>query len=200
MNERTTRDRELDLWREHWGRVPGLSPDFHRQLQKKIARQNRRFLLSAVLSAATFVAMLIFAVYLNHQAPWLGKGWATGLCVLVFVSVGYRVWILRGTWRAETQSIRAFLELWHRRVLARLRLLQIAIWVSVGWLVACAALTAANWATIRLNVIAHPRDWLALLLACILMQPVLWFGALWLRRRKLAELNKVTKLLQGMTD
>jgi hypothetical protein len=28
------------------------------------------------------------------------------------------------------------------------------------------------------------------------MQPVLWFGAMWLRRRKVAELNEVTRLLE----
>jgi hypothetical protein len=54
------------------------------------------------------------AVYLSHQASWLGKGWSAGVCVLVFVSVASRLWILRRTWRAETQSIRAFVELWHR--------------------------------------------------------------------------------------
>jgi hypothetical protein len=30
------------------------------------------------------------------------------------------------------------------------------------------------------------------------MQPVFWFGAMWLRRRKVAELNEVTRVLQEM--
>ena len=35
----------------------------------------------------------------------------------------------------------------------------------------CAALTAANWTTIGQDVRAHPGDWMALLVACVLMQP-----------------------------
>jgi hypothetical protein len=30
------------------------------------------------------------------------------------------------------------------------------------------------------------------------MQPVLWFGAAWIRRRKLAELNEVKKALDEL--
>jgi hypothetical protein len=37
-----------------------------------------------------------------------------------------------------------------------------------------------------------------LLVACVLMQPVFWYGAAWLRRRKLAELNGVKKILDEM--
>jgi hypothetical protein len=37
-----------------------------------------------------------------------------------------------------------------------------------------------------------------LLVACVLMQPVMWFGAAWLRRRKVAELNEVKNILNEM--
>jgi hypothetical protein len=60
-------------------------------------------------------------------------------------------------------------------------------------------LTAANWATIGLDVKAHPKAWVALLVVCVLMQyPVIRYGAGWLRRRKLAELNEVEKILDEM--
>lgn len=191
-----TDDRELELWREQWSSVAEPCAEFQRQVQKRIKLQDHRFLIGNLLTAAAFVGMLIFAFYLSHQASWLGKGWATGVCVLVFVSAGYRMLIFRGTWRAETQSIHAFVELWHRRVLARLRLLRIGIYVSLGWIICCAALAVANWATIRPEVMAHPRDWLELMVASALMQPVLWFWAAWLRRRKVAELKEVTRLLE----
>ena len=45
---------------------------------------------------------------------------------------------------------------------------------------------------------AHPKDWVELLVACVLMQPVIWYWAAWLRRRKLAELNEVKKILDEM--
>jgi hypothetical protein len=37
-----------------------------------------------------------------------------------------------------------------------------------------------------------------LLVACVLMQPVIWYWAAWLRRRQLAELNEVKRILDEM--
>jgi hypothetical protein len=63
-----------------------------------------------LLTEITFIGMLIFAFFMRHQSSWMGTGWATGICVLVFVSAGYRVWVLRRTWRPQTQSTRAFVD------------------------------------------------------------------------------------------
>jgi hypothetical protein len=193
-----TVDRELDTWREQWNSIPEPPAEFQRKVQQRIKREDRRFLLGNLLTGIALVGMLIFAVYLRHQTSSMRPGWATGLCVLVFVSAGYRVWVLRGTWRPQTQSTRAFVELWHKRVAARIRLLRISRFVSVGWLIFCAVLTAANWTTIGQDARAHPKDWEELLVACVLMQPVIWYWAAWLRRRKLAELNEVRKTLDEL--
>ena len=197
-NDPMTDDRELDLWREQWSSVARPSPEFQRQVQKRINVQNRRFWLGNLLAVAGVVGMLILAVYLSQQASRIEKGRATGLCVLLFVAVTCRLWLMRGTWRAETQSTRAFMELWRRRVLARIRGLQIGIYLAIGWLVFCAALAAANWATIRPELMSHPTAYLAMMLIIVLMLPVIWFGAMWFRRRKVAELNEVTRLLEEM--
>jgi Na+/melibiose symporter-like transporter len=192
-------DRELDAWREQWVSVAEPPQDFQRKVQQRIKRQDRRFVLGNVLSVIAFLGILIFALVMRHQSSWMGTGWATSICVLVFVSAACRVWVLRRTWRPETQSTRAFVELWHKRVAARIRLLRISTYLSIGWLIFCAALTAVNWSTIGQDVKAHPKDWVALLVACVLMQPaVLWYGAAWLRRRKLAELNEVKQILDEM--
>ena len=192
-------DRELNLWREQWNSVARPSPEFQGQVQKRIRLKDRRFWLGNLLAVAALAGMLILAVYqLSHQASRLEKGRATGLCVLVFVAVTCRLWFLRGTWRAETQSIRAFVELWHRRVLSQIRRLQISVYLAIGWLVFCAALAAANWATIRLELMAHPTVYLAMMLVIVLMLRVIWFGVMWLRRRKVAELSEVTRLLEEM--
>jgi hypothetical protein len=168
-------------------------------MQQRIKRQDRRFVLGNVLSVIAFLGLLIFALVMRHQSSWMGTGWGTSICVLVFVSAGVRIWVLRRTWRPETQSTRAFVELWHKRVAARIRLLRISTYLSIGWLIFCAALTAVNWSTIGQDVKAHPKDWVALLVVCVLMQPVmLWYGAAWLRRRKLAELDEVKKILDEM--
>jgi hypothetical protein len=37
---------------------------------------------------------------------------------------------------------------------------------------------------------AHPKDWVEVLVACVLMQPVIWYWAAWLRRHKLADLGQ----------
>jgi Na+/melibiose symporter-like transporter len=191
-------DRELDTWREQWSSVGEPPAEFQRKVQQRIKRQDRRFVLGNVLTAIAFVGVLLFALYMRHQSSRMGTGWATGLCLLVFVSAAYRVWVLRRTWRPQTQSTRAFVELWHKRVAARIRLLRISIYVSLGWIIFCAALTAANWTTIGQDVRAHPKDWVDVLVACVLMQPVIWYWAAWLRRRKLAELNEVKQILDEM--
>jgi len=193
-------DRELDAWREQWSSVAEPPADFQSKILQRIKREDRRFVLGNLLTVIAFLGILIFAVYMRHQASWMGTGWATGICVLVFVSAGVRIWVLRRTWRPETQSTRAFVELWYKRVAARIRLLRISIYLSIGWLIFCAALMAVNWSIIGQDVRAHPKGWVALLVACVLMQPaVLWYGAAWLRRRKLAELNEVTKILDEMS-
>ncbi len=194
-----TNDRELDTWREQWSSVAEPPAEFEHKVQQRIKRQERCFVLGNLLSAIAFFGLLIFAVLMRHQSTWMGTGWSTGICVLVFVAVAFRIWFSRGTWRPQTQSTRAFVELWHKRVTARIRLLRISVYLTLGWIIFCAALTAANWATIGQDVKAHPKVWVVLLVVCTLMQyPVIWYWVAWLRRRKLAELNEVTKIMNEM--
>jgi hypothetical protein len=198
-NKAMTNDRELDVWREQWGGVARPSPDFRRQVQKRIKAQDRRFWLGNLLVVAALVATVILTVYqLSHQANRLEMGRAIGVVVLLFVALTCRLWLMRGTWCGETRSIRAFVELWRRRVLARIRGLQIGVYIAIGWLVFCAMLAAANWAAIRPEVMAHPTAYLAMMLIIVLMLRVIWLGLMWLRRRKIKELNEVTRLLEEM--
>lgn len=193
-------DRELDSWRGQWASVANPSPDFQKKVRQKINRRNRHYIVGNVASAIVFAGLLIFAGYMRREASWMGSGWATGICVLVAVVVALRVWAMRGTWRAEVQSTRGFLELWKKRAQARIRLLRISMYVSFGWLVFCAVLTAVNWPTIGRDVKARPWDWIEVLVLCVVMQPVIWYWAGWLRRRKLAELAEVNNLLSEMKD
>jgi hypothetical protein len=198
-------DRELVTWREQWKGIAEPSADFQRDFQRKVRlrvkRQNRRFVLGNILSVIAFLGLLVFAWYMRHQSSWMGTGWPISVCVLVFVAAGVRIWALRQTWRPETQSTRAFVELWYKRVEARIRLLRISTYLSIGWLIFCAALMTVNWSIIGQDFRAHPGGWIALLVVCVLMQPVmLWYGAGWLRRRKLAELSEVKKILNEMDE
>jgi Na+/melibiose symporter-like transporter len=191
-------DRELDIWREQWSSVAKPPAEFLSNVQQRIKRQDRRFVAGNVLSVIALLGILVFAVFIRNQSESMGTGWAAGICVLVFVAVGCRVWMLRRTFRSETQSTRAFLELWQKRVEARIRLLRLSVYLSLGWIIFCAVLTAANWKIIGQQVSAHPRDWVELLVVCVLMQPVLWYGVAWFRRRKLAEWNEVKQILNEM--
>jgi len=195
-----TEDHELDSWREQWSRVTELSPDFQRSIHQRIRSHNRRFVLGNLLTGIAFIGMLVFAVFMRHQANSLGSGWATGIFLLVVVSVGLRVWFFRGTWRPATYSTRAFVELWHRRVLARIRLLRVSMYLAAGWLVVCAVLFTVNWPIVRPEVKAHPREWLGLLVGCLLMQPVIWFWAAWLLQRKTAESCEVERSLDELRE
>jgi hypothetical protein len=199
MTNTDTNDRELDAWREQWSSVADPPAEFQRKVQQRIKRQERRFVLGNLLSVIAFLVLLIFAVFMRHQSTWMGPNWSTGICVLAFVAAAFRIWFSRGTWWPQTQSTRAFVELWHKRITARIRLLRISIYLSLGWIIFCAALTAANWATIGQDVKAHPKAWVVLLVVCVLMQyPVIRYWVDWLRRRKLAELNEVTKIMNEM--
>jgi hypothetical protein len=198
-NHRMTEDHELDVWREQWSGVAPLAPGFKRQVQERINFQNRRFWLGNLVALAALAGTLILAVYqFNHHTSRLEKGQATAVFVLLFVAVVCRLWFMRGTWRAETQSIRASVELWQRRVQAQIRGLQIGIYIAIGWLAFCAAFAAANWATIRLELLAHPTACFALMVVIAVMLPSIWFGAMWFRRHKVAELKEVTRLLEDM--
>ncbi len=191
-------DQELESWQEQWGSVARPSPDIERKIQRRIKLQESRFVIGNAVSGAALVGLLIFAAFLRSHAGWMGSGWATGVCVLVMVTAGYRIWFQRGMWRSDIQSTRGFLELWQRRALARIRLLRVSVYVSLGWLVFCAVLTAVNWGTIGLDVKARPKEWRALLIACVVMQPVIWWWSRWLKCRKEAELNEVRKMLEEM--
>lgn len=95
------------------------------------------------------------------------------------------------------------MELWRRRVLTRIRGLPIAIYRAIGWLGFGAVLVASNWATIRLAATLHPIAGLVLMVLIVIMLEVIWFGAMWILRRYVAELEKVTRLteeIEAMSD
>ena len=79
-------------------------------------------------------------------------------------------------------------------MLAQIRGIQTGIYLAIGWLAFCAALAVVNWAAITLDLMAHPIACLARMLVTVTTLPVIWFRLMWLRRRKVAELNEVTKL------
>lgn len=189
-------DQELDTWREQWGGVAEPLPDL-RQIQRKIKRQQLSFVLENLLAGIGFVAGLIFLVFLRQDPAPLATGWVDAVCVVLFLAAGYSLWAKRGTWRVETQSTLACVELWQRRVSAKIQALRVATYVTPGLIVFSAVLLVANWATIGPELQAHPAK-MALLMVNVLMLPAVFFWLAWYRRRKLAELNEINKILDEM--
>jgi len=189
-------DRELDTWREQWRNVAQPLPEIH----KKIRRQNHWFVVSNVAALCGLVAALIFAAWAVHKQPsGMRIAWAIGLSVMVFVCAGYRIWLQRGTWRAESQSTRAFVELWHRRVAAKLRMLRMGFYLIPAWIIFCSVVAAANWSVIGPDVHAHPHDWVVVVVVVVLMVVAAFLKLAWYRRRKLRELSEVKTLLEELS-
>jgi hypothetical protein len=194
-------DRELDIWREQWGSVAEPLSDMQRAIQKKINRQNLWFMISNLSAVLAVVVGLTFAVIVMRQdSNPLGKEQGIGIVVLTCLCVAYRIWVQRGTWRPETQSTRAFVELWQRRVIAKARGCRVAMFAAPAWVLFCGALVAVNWTAIAPDVKAHTSEWLGLLVGTLITLPAMLFGLAWYRKRKLVELNEVKKVLAEMDD
>ncbi|HKF51949.1 MAG TPA: hypothetical protein VKB26_06530 [Candidatus Acidoferrales bacterium] len=194
-----TQDREIENWREQWGSLAEPLPET-RLIREKIKRQERRFILDNVRETVAVLVGLYLAFYVKQHEYLLGTGFGIAVCVVIFVSAGYQIWFQRGVWRAEAQSTRAFLELWQRRVVAKIRILRFGVYLSVVWIFVCIALGIANWGTLGPNLKSHPASWIVTLIASLFGLPAIFAWATWLKRRKVAELNEVTKILADLRD
>ncbi len=190
-------DQELENLREQWGHLAEPLPEI-RRIRERIKRQERRFILGNVLAAASFLFGLYLAFYIKQHESVLGTGFAAGAVVFLCISAAYRLWAQRGTWRAEAQSTNAFLELWQRRVIARIRALRAVIYLGAAWILACIVLGIANWGTLGPNLKSHPAAWIFTLVVNLFALAALFALVAWLRRRKIAELSEVTKLIADL--
>jgi|HubBroStandDraft_5_1064220.scaffolds.fasta_scaffold294542_2 hypothetical protein len=191
-------DQELNTWREQWSSVAQPLPDM-RRIQQQIRLQQMRFVVENVLAVTVFIGGLIFALYVNRkEAEFSGSAWAAGVCVLMVVIFALRLWAQRGTWRAESQSTRAFVELWQKRLTAKIHFLRMTKWVVPCWLTFGAVMTARNWKTMSPEFKAHPGQALVLLIGSLLLLPVTWYWRSWLERRKQSELNEAKRVLDEM--
>jgi hypothetical protein len=193
-------DQELKTWREQWSGMAQPLPDLSK-IHRLIRLQQVRFVVENALAVVVFVGGLIFAVYLNRkQGEFVGGGWALGVCGLMVVTLASRLWTQRGTWRAQSHSTRAFVELWHKRTAAKIRLLRITTFVVPCWLIFCAAMTAVTWNTMGPDLMAHPVAAMVLLVGSLLMWPLAWYWRTWFLRRKQAELNEAERILSEMAS
>lgn len=79
-------------------------------------------------------------------------------------------------------------------------MLSMANYVVPTWIAFCAVLVAVNWRTIGPDVRAHPAVWLGQLTASVAVVPAIFLLMAWYRRRKLAELDEIKRILDEIKD
>lgn len=107
-------DTELQTWAQEWRQDGDLLPD----LKKKIRRQNRLMLLSAVLLAAL---MLLSAATAYYRGDSFTLGFASGLWAAAIVAGGYALRVRRGSWKPVSQTTQAYAALVHQRAVAKFK-------------------------------------------------------------------------------
>jgi hypothetical protein len=192
-------ENEFDSWRAQWIAGTPPLPELKR-IRKKIKFQQVRFVLENIAAALAFTGGVVFAFFLHRQQSELGTGWAAGVGALMSLVIALRLWMQRGTWRAQSESTRAFVELWGARVAARIRLLRLTSLIVPVWLLFCALLTWFNWNTMSPDFKAHPWQALGLLAGSLLVLPAIFVFRAWFLRRSEAEMNEVKKILDEMTN
>lgn len=179
-------DAELQSWSQEWRADADLLPD----LRKKIRRQNRLMLLSAVLLGSL---MLLSAATAYYRRDSFTLGFATGLWTAALLAGGYALWVRRGAWKPVSQTTEAYAALVHGRAVAKFRtvrfsgtLLLIAVLLYTGY-------SAATW--------KHMSSRSRQLAGAVSVAMILELGFLgWYARRKKREADKTKNLLSVLQN
>jgi hypothetical protein len=189
----TTKDRELELWKQEWqAEASGSLP----QLKKRVRFQTARMIASNLLGLGLGVGVLIYAtrVVERHPDP---QTIVWGLAVLLFWIAGtiFIVWNQIGIWQVETESTRAYAELSYKRALTKVRKTRFLLaLLSFGVTFDFVYLLWQDWALIGLHstvFFAHLARMAAVLL------PV-WLFIKWYGRRKVHQAEQARRLMEEL--
>jgi hypothetical protein len=169
INHRMTEDREVELWREQWSGVAPLSP--------LLARQSP--------GRGSIVGMLVLAYYNSATTRIGSKKARQPACVFCCSSLLHAGMAYAGNMARGDTVDSCFRGTLAAKSALESGGLQIGTYIAIGWLVFCTALAAANWSTLRLELIGHLTVYLAMMLVIVLMLRVTWLGVMWFRRLKL---------------
>ena len=119
----TTAEQDFSAWSVEWQETEPEGTEL-RELRLRIGWHQ----LGSSLGLAAPVAMLAAysASTWPRPEPFVLASLAS-VCIVVVASFAFQVWNMRGAWRAEYQSVRAFAELSRRQLHNRLRAL------AFGW-------------------------------------------------------------------
>lgn len=175
-----TADTELENWKQEWGERTGPLP----QWQTRIRRQN---LWTAAAAVTLGVGLTLATAWAAQARTSFTAGLAVGMWLATLVLGSGAWWLRRGAWKPNAQTTLAYMELAHRRAVAKARQLQLSFYLLLSAILLLAIIAAWNWKAPSM------RD-LAIL-------AVLGFELIYLRRfrqRKQREAERTRKLIDDM--
>lgn len=131
-------DTELVAWQREWRVQSEALPD----VRKKIRRQDRRTWI-AISFACICLFLSLLLVWRTHTA--FLRGLASGLWFSCITMGAYAWWVRRGTWKPAAQTTAAYIELWHKRAVAKERIARVAFWFLFATVVLYVGFAAWNW-------------------------------------------------------
>jgi hypothetical protein len=193
MNPREPDD-ELLAWRTDWQAEAGPSPEALAAIRRRVKRQSRGMALllagELTLAAGALVVLIGFAV--RHPDP-VDVMTMAGLCLLTLWATACSLWLRRGLWKPEAETVAAFLALAVDRGNRRLRSLRAAWWL-LGGEVALFIPWIWHSLPIRGGSLAAAYGFLLLVVAAT-AAILLWIGR-WTRR----ELRRLEEMRVGMGE
>lgn len=177
-----TSDTELQNWKEEWRERTGPLP----QWKARIRRQNLWMAGSAALLG---VALALSTGWALRAGGSFAAGLASGMWLATVALGGYGWWVRRGAWKPGAQTTLAYMELAHRRAVAKARQLRFSSLLLLAVMVPIAIFLA--WSRGGLGM----RE-LALLAACGI--ELIFFHRY--RRRKEREAERTRQLIAELKE
>jgi Flp pilus assembly protein TadB len=130
-----TTDSELEIWQQEWRDRTEPLPEWKR----KIERQNVCTAVAGSVIAVSLALSTLCAVIVRSS---FAAGLAVGMGVATVVIGGYGWWVRRGAWKPSAQTTLAYMELAHRRAVAKARQLRFSFYFLLATILVLAAFVA----------------------------------------------------------
>lgn len=176
-----TTDSELETWQQEWRDRTEPLPEWKR----KIKRQNLRMALAMV---AIGVCLALSTAWAERSRSSFAAGLAVGMWLTTAIAGSYAWRVRRGAWKPSAQTTLAYMELAHRRAIAKARQLRFSC-----YLVLAAILLLAPF--LVLDSKARARD--TAIIAALGIEAVFFRHY---ERRKRREVEQTKKLIDDMKE
>lgn len=120
-----TTDIELEIWRQQWRDRTEPLPEWKR----KIERQNRWTVAAIIVAGGCLAVSTLWAVQSRSS---FAVGLAAGMWLTTVIAGSYAWWVRRGAWRPCAQTTLAYMELAHRRAVAKTRQLRFSCYLLLA--------------------------------------------------------------------